>query len=466
MAIPSRTYTMPGIWALDASTTIPQPPVPGISYRDAALTANIVQTGQRYSFLYDSGVHNQFMYQTSGLLYDVEQYGIPRYSPLTQYGMRGLALYTDEKIYRVKEGVLPPKGTPCTDENYWEEYVPDTTGKLPPTTAGSGFSMYVDYRKTVSGNGTTEAESFKNITDCLDSLRTFYSAVNGFFESSGAQISRVPTFNLIINGDPNTPSEQLGYLQVNNIYINFVINIQNFNLRARGFFFTGGSCTLSGTGSLVIPDGIFHMEQGQCFVNIPLTVNAKTVPGAAGSCIYLQSSRWDISANVNCDTTGIGCIGAQCSTFIANGGTTINLVKRNAGSQNTMSFYCSLASLSGTLICDTTDAGSLTFDAGSSNVSFPAGSLTAANISLHGGTSFICYGAMRIGSALVTQPQGLYCRFAYCEVTGALSSYGTPPTRKGVIASNGIVFAPGKAEASWPGGTEWGKTQGGAYYSS
>lgn len=462
-----RQYTLPGVWALNANTQIPIPPVVGLSYRNTSLSTDTVNNGQSYKRIGDSADWNQFMMQQSGLVQMTEQYGIMPYSPFTQFGERALTLWTDGKLYRVIEGQVPPKGTPPTNKTYWEEYTPDTTGKLPITTVSSGFSMYVDYRRTTSGDGLTEATAFKNITDCLEALRKYYSAVNGLFVSSAAMTARAATFNIVINGDPNTSSETLGFLQVNNMFLALVVNVTGFKLNTKGFFFTGGSCILSGTGTLEIPDGIFHMEQGQAFINAPLTVRATTVDRAAGYAMYFANSRIDINADVTVTSTnGTGSLAIDASVLGVNA--RFSGIQQGVGTSSNVSFMGSIVIIGRSFLSDTNNAPLPATNIGLTNLFIASGAVANfADIHVYSGSAVNVEGTIRIGSAYVTMPQGTSVQWGYVTLYngGTVASYGNVPASKGHIISNGAIYAVGIAQNAWPGTAGFSLGNGGAYYS-
>lgn len=94
-----RSITMPGIWAKNAATTIPNPPIPGQAYRNPALDKATIEAGQAYSSRADSAQWNQWNYSCSVLESEIERYGVLPYCPLTTYPVNGLCL-GDGAIYQ------------------------------------------------------------------------------------------------------------------------------------------------------------------------------------------------------------------------------------------------------------------------------------------------------------------------------------------------------------------------------
>lgn len=117
-----RTLTIPGQWAADAQTIIPAPPIPGVAYRNPALDAAAMRAGQQYSRIADSAQWNQLHYLTTGMAAEVEGYGIPRYSPLTNYYESAFCLSLDGVLMQAIQPSGPANGgaKPTTDSEYWK----------------------------------------------------------------------------------------------------------------------------------------------------------------------------------------------------------------------------------------------------------------------------------------------------------------------------------------------------------
>lgn len=59
MAIQNRNTTLPGIWAENAQTNIPIPPVAGITYRNQALNSTAIDKAWSFKTIVDSSDFNQ-----------------------------------------------------------------------------------------------------------------------------------------------------------------------------------------------------------------------------------------------------------------------------------------------------------------------------------------------------------------------------------------------------------------------
>lgn len=125
MAIAERLITMLGQWAKGAQTNIPTPPVPGIAYRNAGLTAADIEGGQAYDKVYDSARYNQVDFLTTGIVQAVEQYGILPWSSLTNYPASGICMGLDGVIYQALQESGPNNGgaQPTNNAAFWKHAI-------------------------------------------------------------------------------------------------------------------------------------------------------------------------------------------------------------------------------------------------------------------------------------------------------------------------------------------------------
>lgn len=125
MALSERFITMPGQWARAASTIIPNPPIPGVAYRDAELMAEDIERGQSYDAVYDSARYNQLDYCTTGMIGEMERYGILPWSSLTTYPALGMCCGLDGITYQAIQASGPkaPEGPKPTSESaFWRPF--------------------------------------------------------------------------------------------------------------------------------------------------------------------------------------------------------------------------------------------------------------------------------------------------------------------------------------------------------
>lgn len=125
MPINERSISLPEQWAKDAQTVIPAPPIPGIAYRNTAITPEQWAHGQDYSRVADSAQWNQMFWTMSGLLKFAEQYGVMPYSPFTDYPESGICMGLDGILYQAIQPSGPNNGgaQPITNNSYWLNYV-------------------------------------------------------------------------------------------------------------------------------------------------------------------------------------------------------------------------------------------------------------------------------------------------------------------------------------------------------
>lgn len=125
MPIDERSISLPEQWAKDAQTVIPAPPVPGIAYRNTAITPEQWAHGQDYSRVADSAQWNQMFWTMSGLLKFAEQYGIMPYSPFTDYPEFGICMGTDGVLYQALQASGPNNGgaQPTNNTAFWKHAV-------------------------------------------------------------------------------------------------------------------------------------------------------------------------------------------------------------------------------------------------------------------------------------------------------------------------------------------------------
>ena len=184
MAIQNRNTTLPGIWAENAQTTIPTPPVAGVTYRDTTLNSTAIDKAWPFKTIVDSSDFNQHAFLQDTLIKESEQYGVMRWNNTTTYKEGGFCLGQDGKLYQAKRDnqgkeptanaddwkvftsgggfpigsigytlrtEVPEGGAWCDGAEYTQAMFPDiyqmlVSGKLQSTT-------YTDFNNQVSTNG-------------------------------------------------------------------------------------------------------------------------------------------------------------------------------------------------------------------------------------------------------------------------------------------------------------------------
>lgn len=128
MAIQNRNTTLPGIWASTAQTTIPTPPVAGVTYRDTTLNSTAIDKAWSFKTIVDSSDFNQHAFLQDTLIKESEQYGVMRWNNTTTYKEGGFCLGQDGKLYQAKRDNQGKEPTANADD--WKVF-----------TSGGGFPI-------------------------------------------------------------------------------------------------------------------------------------------------------------------------------------------------------------------------------------------------------------------------------------------------------------------------------------
>ena len=128
MAIQNRETTLPGIWAENAQTDIPTPPVAGVTYRDTTLNSTAIDKAWPFKTIVDSSDFNQHTFLQDTLIKETEQYGIMRWNNTTTYKEGGFCLGQDGKLYQALRDNQGKEPTSSTDD--WKVF-----------TSGGGFPI-------------------------------------------------------------------------------------------------------------------------------------------------------------------------------------------------------------------------------------------------------------------------------------------------------------------------------------
>lgn len=249
MAIQNRTVTIKDVFAKNANTTIPEPPVVGISYRNENLTAAEVGEGWPFKEIVDSAKFNEAMYEYTTICKQLETYGFLPWCASTDYEIGSLCLGTDGILYQAKQPTGPSTTAynPVNDTNheYWSvllesiqlgigdvkqslrnanhgnwflcngQAISRTQYPILFSIIGTGFGAgdgtttfnLPDYRgkflRGLGGNSaaniyTTQAEGLPNITGNVDFTRCQINSANGAFRLTESRTaiganSNVPT---------------------------------------------------------------------------------------------------------------------------------------------------------------------------------------------------------------------------------------------------------------------------------
>ena len=111
--------TIPAIWAEDAATDVSSP-VAGTSYRDAAMSAEEVETGIPYVSPVDFSIINQTLYLATALLRQLERQGILSWCATTPYSEGSICMGADASLYKSKQDANTNHAVSDTD--WWAPF--------------------------------------------------------------------------------------------------------------------------------------------------------------------------------------------------------------------------------------------------------------------------------------------------------------------------------------------------------
>lgn len=219
--VDTRTVTLPAIWADDAITEIPTPPIANTTYRNTDLGSTELLQGWPYQKIVDSADFNQTLWLISNLVKSCEQYGIMPWCASTTYKQNGICLASNGIFYWAKKdntGVNPVNDSGMTN---WGVFLDPGDNFVTETVLTSQINLcekLANKTQTLSSSSTTtQYPSAKAVYDNIKNLQT--SKQNNI--TGGA--STITTSNLTANralvsdgsgkvAVANVTSTELGYL--------------------------------------------------------------------------------------------------------------------------------------------------------------------------------------------------------------------------------------------------------------
>lgn len=183
MAIQNRNTTLPGIWAENAQTTIPTPPVAGVTYRDTTLNSTAIDKAWPFKTIVDSSDFNQHAFLQDTLIKENEQYGVMRWNNTTTYKEGGFCLGQDKKLYQSKRDNQGKEPTANTDD--WFDIL-------------SIYQLIANLSPTID-NSTSKYPSNKAVLDYVESKAVPVGAFmpyaadtppEGWLKCDGSTVSR------------------------------------------------------------------------------------------------------------------------------------------------------------------------------------------------------------------------------------------------------------------------------------
>jgi hypothetical protein len=134
----TRDVISPGIFAEDASTTIPPSPIQGVSYRDPVAGPASAPDGWPFFEKVNSAEFNQLLFQYSSLLDILDKQGVLGWSDLRDYEAAALVYGSDGLLYLWLQdsgpGTVAGFKDPVSEPDYWQQFA--SHGAVSFTVAG------------------------------------------------------------------------------------------------------------------------------------------------------------------------------------------------------------------------------------------------------------------------------------------------------------------------------------------
>lgn len=174
--VDTRTVTLPALWADDAITEIPTPPVANTTYRNTDLGSTELLAGWPYQKIVDSADFNQTLWLISNLVKSCEQYGIMPWCASTTYKQNGICLASNGIFYWAKKentGVNPVTDSGMTN---WGVFLDPGDNFVTETVLMSQINLCEKLANKVqalsSSSTTTQYPSAKCVYDNINNLQT------------------------------------------------------------------------------------------------------------------------------------------------------------------------------------------------------------------------------------------------------------------------------------------------------
>ena len=174
--VDTRTVTLPAIWADDAITEIPTPPIANTTYRNTDLGSTELLQGWPYQKIVDSADFNQTLWLISNLVKSCEQYGIMPWCASTTYKQNGICLASNGIFYWAKKdntGVNPVTDSGMTN---WGVFLDPGDNFVTETVLMSQINLcekLANKTQTLSSlSTTTQYPSAKAVYDNINNLQT------------------------------------------------------------------------------------------------------------------------------------------------------------------------------------------------------------------------------------------------------------------------------------------------------
>ena len=246
--VDTRTVTLPAIWADDAITEIPTPPIANTTYRNTDLGSTELLQGWPFQKIVDSADFNQTLWLISNLVKNCEQYGIMPWCASTTYKQNGICLASNGIFYWAKKdntGVNPVTDSGMTN---WGVFLDPGDNFVTETVLMSQINLcekLANKTQTLSSSSTTtQYPSAKAVYDNINNLQT--SKQNNI--TGGA--STITTSNLTVNRAlVSDGSGKVAVSAVTNTELGYLDGVTSgiqSQLNGKQATITGGASTITG----------------------------------------------------------------------------------------------------------------------------------------------------------------------------------------------------------------------------
>lgn len=193
--VDTRTVTLPAIWADDAITEIPTPPIANTTYRNTDLGSTELLQGWPYQKIVDSADFNQTLWLISNLVKSCEQYGIMPWCTSTTYKKNGICLASNGIFYWAKKdntGVNPVTDSGMTN---WDVFLDPGDNFVKEKVLMSQINLcekLANKTQTLSSSSTTtqypSAKAvYDNINNLQKSLQSAISAIQANYVTTNTK---------------------------------------------------------------------------------------------------------------------------------------------------------------------------------------------------------------------------------------------------------------------------------------
>lgn len=172
----TRDFKSPGIFAENATTTIPPTPIQGVAYRDAISGADDTPNGWRFGTKVDSQDWNQVMYLITSIISSIDKKGVLGWSSAVNYDEPAICFGSDGQLYTWIQASGPANGgaqDPISSPAFWKTFT--ASANSPGDIKASAVNAVPD--GWLKANGA--AVSRTTYADLFAAIGTTYGAGNG-----------------------------------------------------------------------------------------------------------------------------------------------------------------------------------------------------------------------------------------------------------------------------------------------